>query len=72
MDVLKELNEATRERYHKYKTITGCTNTAFAVKTGFGRCSFQKWLAGDFNFSAGSIEHIQFIMGSTVEQLRNM
>ncbi|MGG3446279.1 hypothetical protein [Bacillus nitratireducens] len=72
VDVKVTLNEATRERFNKYKVITGCSNTAFAVKVGFSRCTIQNWLAGKFDFSAGSLEHIQFVIGSTQEQLRNI
>ncbi|EJR61552.1 Uncharacterized protein BC141101_01399 [Bacillus toyonensis] len=72
LDVKAAMNEATRERFNKYKAITGCSNTAFAVKVGFSRCIIQNWLAGKFDFSAGSLEHIQFVIGSTQEQLRNI
>ncbi|MEK7017616.1 hypothetical protein [Bacillus sp. FSL R9-9410] len=71
-DVKVAMNQATRERYLKYKEITGCSNTAFAVKVGFGRCTIQNWLAGKFDFSQQSLEHIQFIIGSTQEQLRSI
>ncbi|MGG0648518.1 hypothetical protein ABE083_16885 [Bacillus mycoides] len=72
LDVKVAMNEATRQRYLKYKEITGCSNTAFAVKVGFGRGTIQNWLAGKFDFSAQSLEHIQFEIGSTQEQLRSI
>ncbi|RAN84985.1 hypothetical protein [Bacillus sp. SRB_331] len=72
LDIKIAMNEATRERYLKYKEITGCSNSVFAVKVGFGRCTIQNWLAGKFDFSQQSLEHMQFIIGSTQEQLRSI
>ncbi|EJR47514.1 hypothetical protein BM74_06810 [Bacillus thuringiensis] len=63
------LNEATRDRYKKYKQLTGCSNTAFANKIGFSRCTFQNWLANKFDFSVGACEHMQFIMGCIHDEL---
>ncbi|MGR6008300.1 hypothetical protein ACT7CZ_05230 [Bacillus cereus] len=50
-------------------TTPGCSNTAFANKIGFSRCTFQNWLANKFDFSVGACEHMQFIMGCIHDEL---
>ncbi|VXC60502.1 conserved hypothetical protein [Bacillus mycoides] len=69
VDVKRDMNESTRERYLAYKERVGCTNSAFAVRVGFSRCIIQKWLAGSFDFSQQSCEHMQFYMGCVHDSL---
>ncbi|PEE18285.1 hypothetical protein CON53_09185 [Bacillus cereus] len=72
LDVKVAMNEATRERYKAYKERVGCTNTAFASRVGFSRCILQNWLAGKFDFSQQSCEHIQFYISCIHDNLEDI